>query len=301
MWRRGWCRNPRLYSPQQSHLVDQDSLDCNRGLGHAWEPIDDDVGSGEHAPITGRQPLRLFAPQPGLAAAGVGMMASSGFGPGGEGGAASPSGSPRSDRPTAPGGQERTVSFQPEERYWTDYLRIALPAIGLVLLIGVFWYWAGALIGQDDGGGDGQATEVTLADVPDIDASPAVPTSSPVPALAPSPGPPLTPATNAAPPTPVRPTPTEESAPPTESTRVPTDRLFPVDSTVVTTGDVNLRREPSSGDNIIKVLPEGTELRITGAFVDAGAGLDYDWYPVEVIETGEQGFVNEEFLAQVDG
>ena len=25
--------------------------------------------------------------------------------------------------------EERTVSYQPEERYWTDYLRIALPVI----------------------------------------------------------------------------------------------------------------------------------------------------------------------------
>ena len=32
--------------------------------------------------------------------------------------------------------EERTVSYQPEERYWTDYLRIALPVFGLLLLIG---------------------------------------------------------------------------------------------------------------------------------------------------------------------
>ena len=40
MWKKGWCRNPLLYSPQQSHLVGEDDLDCNRGMGSYWEAID---------------------------------------------------------------------------------------------------------------------------------------------------------------------------------------------------------------------------------------------------------------------
>ena len=40
IWRKGWCRNPLLYSPQQSHLVGEDDLDCERGMGNYWEPGD---------------------------------------------------------------------------------------------------------------------------------------------------------------------------------------------------------------------------------------------------------------------
>ena len=37
IWRKGWCRNPLLYAPQQSHLVAEDDLDCSRGLSDYWE------------------------------------------------------------------------------------------------------------------------------------------------------------------------------------------------------------------------------------------------------------------------
>ena len=56
MWKKGWCRNPLLYSPQQSHLVGEDDLDCNRGMGSYWDPIEGDVPETE-------PPLR-FAPPP---------------------------------------------------------------------------------------------------------------------------------------------------------------------------------------------------------------------------------------------
>ena len=48
IWRKGWCRNPLLYAPQQSHLVAEDDLDCSRGLSDYWEAAD---GTGPNAGV----------------------------------------------------------------------------------------------------------------------------------------------------------------------------------------------------------------------------------------------------------
>jgi hypothetical protein len=66
------------------------------------------------------------------------------------------------------------------------------------------------------------------------------------------------------------------------------------DSVVITEDIVNLRAEPSSTAEIIAELPSGTELVITG---EAQTADGYVWYPVEVSETGEVGFVVRDFVA----
>jgi hypothetical protein len=66
------------------------------------------------------------------------------------------------------------------------------------------------------------------------------------------------------------------------------------DSVVITEEVVNLRAEPSSTAEIIAELPSGTELVITG---EAQTADGYVWYPVEVSETGEVGFVVRDFVA----
>ena len=128
--RMGWCRNPLLYTPSQSHLVDQSDLDCGRGVGNYWEPI---VPAARSEPLgpqgDGEQPrsirpLRLFARQPQLApaaaAAGGGVMASStsGGSGGGSGGGYRPpsssgSGSGQPPRSGSSGGAQPPSSGPP--------------------------------------------------------------------------------------------------------------------------------------------------------------------------------------------
>jgi hypothetical protein len=191
--------------------------------------------------------------------------------------------------------EERTVSYQPEERYWTDYLRIALPVIGLLLLIGLLWYWASALIG--DGSPTQQPTpEVAAIVTPINEATPAPPTPTAV-IIAPTPGPPVTQPTATAVPAVVPPT--QPPAPATVAPTVAADNpcaslpVYEVGTLVVTTEQVNLRDAPTTEGNIVTELPAGSQLQVTGPFSEAG---QCDWWPVTVTQTGQSGFVIEQYL-----
>ena len=196
------------------------------------------------------------------------------------------------------------MSFQPEERYWTDYLRIALPVMGLLLLIGLLWFWATALIGSP--GDQPPPTQTTLAAVTEINATPppAAPTATSLP-VAPTPGLPAPTATVAAV-TAVDPTPLPQptvppTVPPAAADAAATNPCanlppsYPVDTIVETTEVVNLREGPSTDSNIITELPAGTTVTVTGEFAEAG---QCDWWPVSVPSTEQSGFVREDFLRE---
>ena len=274
LWRQGWCRNARLYGPQESHPVDAGTLDCEiaatKGL---WEPADaqDIIPHQDSFADRARPESAALRPDRGSASSGGKSMAE------GEGRAGS--------------SEERTVSYQPEERYWTDYLRIALPVIGLLLLIGLLWYWASALIG--DGGNQPPPTAETVAVITPVnEATPAPPTATAV-IIAPTPGPPVVATATLAPAVAttqaVTPTPAAaDAANPCAGLPV-----YSVGDVVATTAELNLREGPSTDSASVAVLPEGTRLQVTGEFQEAG---QCDWWPVTAVDTEQSGFVIEQYL-----
>ncbi|CAA9570128.1 MAG: hypothetical protein AVDCRST_MAG49-3518 [uncultured Thermomicrobiales bacterium] len=402
--RRGWCRNPRLFSPQQSHLVDQDELGCGSGTGSYWEPLEPEptarasvalpaatiaattkgtsptVTAPRHVPDGDRDPAgmetteldpaahgvagqaqgrhrrggrwslprptvrRLLPAGPSLVGAGS-MLATSG-GPGSGYGQPAGSGG-RSERPARagaggvsgsggtfgprggrgagddfddegdqvqyvparsagrPAGQERTVSYQPEERYWTDYLRIALPVVGLLLLLGLFVFWTQGLIGDDSD------EEPTAPVAGEVIVQPTVPpVASPTIVITPQAG--TQPAGNQAA---VVPTPTgaaagagqetateapaAEETPPADTAAADEDpdagetgvegEFVEGDAVVVSNPEgANLRDDTSSDATLVRELAEGDALTILGGPTESSGGLS--WYRVSD-DQGNEGYV----------
>lgn len=375
MWRKGWCRNPLLYSPQQSHLVEEEDLDCDRGMGNYWEPLNpsavraaeprrpepeaeehfdpprpamkkaspnhvqpvlmkasrpsnpperqgsdgdgdrrsggadrsgSDRGGGDTSPFGGSRArdtsrfsgsgdsnrgggLSRFT-RGGNTSGGGGLSRFTGGGKssGGWGGKSGGGGGDDDDdgnkftppprEPRRPAGTpERQFTSYTEQRYWTDYLRIAAPVLGVILILGLLWFWLGSLMGG------GEST----------------PTPSPSPLIAASGTPaqqsPLIIADTATPTPPAsspRVVATPESS---ETTDADTFVFAKGDSAVVgnTGGDgANLRAEPDSGAEIVTVLDEGTKLEISGDSIPSGPLI---WWPVTSPE-GEEGYIAEDLL-----
>jgi hypothetical protein len=270
-----------LYGPQESHPVAAGTLDCETAAGSSfWESIADD-GAPRFA--TGA----IIEDHAAIDAEATGAFVGS---PGGERMAADPG--------RAGSNEERTVSYQPEERYWTDYLRIALPVVGLLILIGLLWYWASALIG--DGANQPPPTADLQAVITPINESTPAPPTPTAAVIAPTAGPPPTATPTAAAPAAVATQPVAAPTTPPESTDQ-TDAanpcanmpLYEAGAVVTTTAEVNLRPGPSTDGDAITTLPQGTQLQVTGAFSEAG---QCDWWPVTVTETGQAGFIREDFL-----
>lgn len=275
----------------------------------------------------GRNPLRMFGPQPRLtgaaagagafAGAGAGIMASVNLGGGGGGGAGSggepPADPIRPERGGAPPGQERTISFQPEERYWTDYLRILLPVAGLLILIGLLWWWLNYIIG--DTSSEPPVTPTTQVAI-DTDATETIDAAvaSPTPLGTPrtvqvTQGPPPTPTPPPAAPAagetpPVAPAAGDETA--TGDPTAPagdagdcsgTFSEYAPGTTVLTTETVNVRQSASTTATAITQVAANTPVEISGPFENFPAPA-CDWWPVTV--NGTEGFIREDFLRAAD-
>lgn len=316
-------------------MVGESDLDCARHDEDFWEPADRDDDDDQHPAMSGddteRNGLHLFTRQrrlePATETPGVIARSSNSGGswnsPGGSDGGGEPPVAPRRpNRAAAPQGQERNVSYQPEERYWTDYLRIALPVVGLLLMLGLFWYWASNVIG--DSGNTPKPTAAANVNV--INADTPTPTITPEVQITFQPT-----ATTAA------------SGPATESNAAgasnsasggnagaanPTAATgsnssgasgnssgnsassnssngassnpskFGNGDTVQTTSDgVNMRPDHSTAGDPVEQIPNGTELNVTGSGVKAEG---YTWIPVTDPSTGNSGWVADEFVEAVN-
>ncbi len=67
LWRKGWCRNPRLYDRRANHLVDSSAIDCEHVFRARiyWEPVPaselGNEGVGLLAPLAGASNLSSSA------------------------------------------------------------------------------------------------------------------------------------------------------------------------------------------------------------------------------------------------
>ncbi|MCA9859118.1 MAG: SH3 domain-containing protein [Thermomicrobiales bacterium] len=308
---RGWCRNPRLFTSSQSQPVSEDELACATRLGDYWEagdelgvpvavePEPDIIRPVEYheqrVPSGGDQMRGSSADQPRSSDDPL-YESPEGTAPRGR---RTPSGGERAPSSGGPG--DRAPSYQADDRYWTDYLRIALPIAGLLLLLSVFWYWASSFIGADN---DGTQTPVVAVNLtPDSE-----PTMTPtlveaVSLETPTTGPATEPTQDAAPPTqaPAEPTqpPAEPTQPPAEPTQPPAEPtteggFAEGDLVIVNDNDVNMRAEPSTGGEVVDTLAFGTELRVLSGTPTQDD--EYTWWNVSDDALGITGWVVEQYL-----
>lgn len=309
LWRKGWCRNPLLYSPQQSHLVNDEDLDCERGMGNYWEVADAALASevpvfteGFKEPVAAA--FHSSAPGTPILVSDIGQPVYPVTGAAGQGGERPPYDDPPgggwSGGDPPPGNPPGDYNYYPEERYWTDYLRIAAPILGVILMVFLFWWWISNFIGDDNNDNGSIAgednTPVTIPTVgdtpePDQEATPADGTPGIVFPGNGTPG-----AENQEPTTPAG----QPTTPPEQGEEEPpaTGGIYNGATVeVFNTGGtgVNVRSLPSTESDIITVFLDGTVLTVIGEAVEAEG---FVWWPVS--GDGVDGYVVQEYLSLIE-
>ena len=314
IWRKGWCRNPLLYSPQQSHLVGEDDLDCDRGMGNYWEPIDqgsahgigpDDAGFDQQleetgAPVEGGAeltPIHLHGHQeaneyPERRGGDVSQYGGPGRPTGSDeyGSGGGPGYGGDDDRYTQPfseqgggdppGGGERTpFGYQPEERYWTDYLRIAAPVVGVILMLGLVWFWVANMLSDDNDDAVADDTDtagpVIPSETPEGTPNGLDDADDPIAVTTPEEG--------------------ENGEGPDNGEDPDAPTAIGPGATVVVTGTgeagLNVRASASTEAEVVGSLPDGTAVTVTGESQQADG---FTWWPIE--GEGLTGFVAADFI-----
>lgn len=207
------------------------------------------------------------------------------------------------------------------ERYWTDYLRIALPILGLVVMLAVFIFWAQAIIGKD--GNSPTPTVIALSttpqtsQVPTATAGAALPTAIPtepagsVPANASASGPSQpAQATSTNEPSASQSENSAASSEPSASDQgqassQASDQSGGSDQPTFAVGDVvtvnedgvRVRSDASTDSDEVTTVNNGDTVTIVDG---PKTGGDYDWYQIETSD-GQQGWVAGDFLSATAG
>jgi uncharacterized protein YgiM (DUF1202 family) len=165
---------------------------------------------------------------------------------------------------------------------------VILPVVGLLLLLGLFWYWASTLIGDDGNSPGATSTSAVAIVITPENPTATVTTEANLPVQTTEAG-----AGNGEQAT------GEATNPPSEATNPPAteassgDAKFAVDDIVTTNDSVNLRSDPTTSGELIITLDAGVELTIIGGPETAD---EYTWWQVQDQATGDEGWVIEDAL-----
>jgi hypothetical protein len=241
-------------------------------MGNYWEPSESartDASTPDAQPLTlytpsqHREVLTSYSGRPVYPVSG-----SSGYGV-----------DPDDDLPPVPSnqaagnGNERELNYYSDERYWTDYLRIAAPIIGVILILVLFWFWANKFLGDDNNNTAANVEGTARSTLPVITASPSTTTqvggtpSAPLIVTTPPVGSQVeTPGTGST-------TPAGQSEP---GANIAIGARVQVANTGGT--GVNMRSEASTDSEVVDVLLDGTALTVIDGPTDAEG---YTWWQVE--------------------
>lgn len=189
---------------------------------------------------------------------------------------------------------------QPDARFWTDYLRIALPILGLLLMLGLLWFWATQLIGTNEDVTTPEPTDVAAVNT---EVAPTRPATEDGPAANGG----TTPAANDADTIGVNSTTTNPPAPtqPPAPTAAPTQAAEPTATTaastaletgsvaVITEDGVNVRPDSNTTQDPVGQLNTGDKVNIVSGPIE---GENYTWYEITSEDGTLNGFVVEDFL-----
>ena len=285
--RMGWCRHPELYSEHHNHLVSADDLDCDRGIGDFWESRDAEnpTGSGDNNAVGERQHVISITPagSPVFPVSG-----SSGFNddppppvPGGSGG-------------PSWGNGDRDLNYYEEERYWTDYIRIIAPIVGVIVLVIILWFWIANFLG-DDGDDDDTAAGTSTLNVPTLTSTdqqtPEPGTTQSPPGVQPSA---TTPGDGTAP---AGTSPTPDATAP-DGGNGATDIYLGATVQVANTDGtgLNIRSDPSTSGEVLSVFLDGTQVQVIDGPVEAEG---FVWWQITGNEV-EAGWTVSDYLIVVE-